>query len=81
MLSFTMVSNFSCHQFKTNSYIKVVIGKPHDNHKAKTHSRYTKNKEKGIQVYHQRKSNHKEQAKKKQRGTIKKKSQKTVIWQ
>ena len=45
MLSFTMVSNFSCHQFKINSYIKVVICKPHGNHKAKTHSRYTKNKE------------------------------------
>lgn len=34
--------------------------KPHSNHKAKTYSKYTKDKEKGIEAYHYRKlTNHK----------------------
>ena len=37
--------------------------KPNGNHKSKTRNRYAKNKEKGIQVYHQRKPTNHEKAK------------------
>lgn len=35
--------------------IKLVLCKPHGNHKAKTFVRYTKDEEKGILTYHYRK--------------------------
>lgn len=51
-------------------YLKDIMCKPHGNHKAKTYSRFTKDKEKEIKAYQYGKSLiHKERQQERKKGT------------
>ena len=61
--------------------VKEALYESYANHKTKTYSRYTKDREKGIKAYHYEKQIHKRRQKEKKKKTREKQSsQKTIKW-